>query len=73
MHPAGHKNDETTREKYISELTGFGGRYICRGGNAEALREQGREVSFDRLCLMAVSVFHLSHWRSDVTVKNYMI
>lgn len=73
MHPTGYSNDETTRDRYIRELTGFKGKYVCRGDNAAALREQGREVSFDRLCLMAVSVFHLSHWRSDVTVKHYMI
>ena len=32
----------------------------------------GRAVAYDRLALMAVSVFHLAHWRAEVTVKNYM-
>lgn len=73
MHPHGYKNDETTRERYIKEIRGYGGVYTCRGENAEALRKQGRDTSFNRLALMAVSVFHLSHWRSDVTVKNYMV
>lgn len=46
--------------------------YICRGHVRESLDEAGRAVAYDRLALMAVSVFHLAHWRCDVTVKNYM-
>ncbi|WP_300272853.1 hypothetical protein [uncultured Oscillibacter sp.] len=46
--------------------------YVCRGHVRESLDEAGRAVAYDRLALMAVSVFHLAHWRADVTVKNYM-
>ena len=46
--------------------------YVCRGHARESLDEAGRAVAYDRLALMAVSVFHLAHWRADVTVKNYM-
>ena len=46
--------------------------YVCRGHVRESLDEAGRAVAYDRLALMAVSVFHLAHWRCDVTVKNYM-
>ena len=73
MHPHGRSNDETTRKRYLKEIYGYSGVYVCRGDNAEVLRKQGRDVAFDRLALMATSVFHLSHWRSDVTVKNYMV
>lgn len=73
MHPSGHKNDEANRARFLREISGYGGEYVCRGETARALKARGRDVSFDRLALMATSVFHLSHWRSDVTVRNYMI
>ena len=73
MHPHGHRNDETTRERFLREVYGYGGVYTCRGENARELKRQGRDVSFDRLALMACSVFFLSHWRADVTVKHYMV
>ena len=46
--------------------------YVCRGHVRESLDEAGRAVAYDRLALMAVSVFHLAHWRCDVPVKNYL-
>ncbi|MDO4268648.1 MAG: hypothetical protein Q4C73_09245 [Eubacteriales bacterium] len=46
--------------------------YVCRGSVRQSLDGAGRAVTYDRLALMAVSVFHLAHWRCDVTVKNYM-
>lgn len=47
--------------------------YKLRGNNYQKAIEQGKETEYNRLALMAVSVFHLSHWRLDVTVTNYMI
>ena len=47
--------------------------YKLRGNNYQKAIEQGKETKYNRLALMAVSVFHLSHWRLDVTVTNYMI
>ena len=46
--------------------------YVCRGCVRRSLDGAGRAVAYDRLALMAVSVFHLAHWRAEVTVKNYM-
>ncbi len=46
--------------------------YVCRGHVRRSLDGAGRTVTYDRLALMAASVFHLAHWRCDVTVKNYM-
>lgn len=46
--------------------------YHCRGNVRKAMRDESRAVKYDRLALMAVSVFSLAHWRADVTVKNYM-
>lgn len=47
--------------------------YYIRGANKKLAIEHGLPLVYDRLALMAVSVFHLSHWRLDVTVSNYML
>lgn len=49
------------------------GTYYLRGANRQAAIERGRPTRYDRLATMAVSVFALSHWRNDVTVKHYLI
>lgn len=46
--------------------------YVLRGSNRAVAIEAGKPVVYDRLAVMAVSVFHLSHWRADVTVVNYL-
>lgn len=48
------------------------GAYRLRGEVLEKAKAAGRPVVYDRLALLAVSVFHLSHWRLDVTVVNYL-
>lgn len=47
--------------------------YELRGENRKKAIEQDRETEYNRLALMAISVFCLSHWRLDVTVTNYLI
>ena len=47
--------------------------YKLRGDNRRRALEEGRPVEYDRLALLAVSAFDLSHWRVDVTVSNYML
>ena len=49
------------------------GQYILRGNNRKLAQKHGLPVAYDRLALLAVSVFHLSHWRHDVTVANYLL
>ena len=49
------------------------GTYYLRGANRQAAIERGRPVAYDRLALLAVSVFSLSHWRLDVVSKFYII
>ena len=49
------------------------GKYYLRGLNRKFAREHNLPAAYNRLALMAVSVFHLSHWRLDVTVCNYML
>lgn len=47
--------------------------YFIRGANKQLAIEHDLPTVYDRLALMAVSVFHLAHWRLDVTVSNYML
>ena len=72
MHPQNMpKADARARKGFHEDIRGT--TYVCRGDNARLLRESGRSVVLDKLAVMAVSAFHLSHWRADVTVKNYLI
>ena len=65
-----HRAGAGERERFIKSSYGV---YKLRGANAEKARSAGRPTQYDRLALLAVSVFHLSHWRLDVTVTNYMV
>ena len=47
--------------------------YLLRGENRDKAVRLGLPTEYNRLALMAVSVFHLSHWRLDVTVVNYLV
>ena len=49
------------------------GYYCIRGNNRRLARENGLPVQYDRLAVLAVSIFHLSHWRCNVTVANYLL
>lgn len=51
----------------------YTGRYYLRGRTRTLALQLGLPVAYDRLCVLAVSVFHLSHWRLDVTVDNYLL
>ena len=51
----------------------FEGLYKLRGTNRQLAQKLGKPTEYDRLAVMAVSVFHLSHWRNDVTVSNYLL
>lgn len=60
-------------KRFKADIFTGGYKYRIRGENAKIARENGLPVIYDRVALMMVSVFHLSHWRNDVTIKNYMI
>lgn len=49
------------------------GNYVLRGHNRELAQKHGLPVSYDRLALLAVSIYHLAHWRHNVTVANYLL
>lgn len=60
-------------KKWFNQLRMGNGLYRLRGNNYDRAVINGRPTRYNRIALMAVSIFHLSHWRLDVTVKNYMI
>ena len=49
------------------------GVYHLRGDNRRVAMSRGLPTEYDRLALCCVSVFALSHWRNEVTVKHYML
>ena len=72
---AKEKNDKARMRKleYRFRQQMADGTYYLRGANRQAAIERGRPVEYDRLGLLAVSVFSLSHWRLDVAAKSYLI
>jgi hypothetical protein len=61
-----------SRQRFIADITNEQP-YKLRGENRQKAIELGKKTEYNRLALMAVSVLHLSHWRLDVTVTNYLI
>ena len=49
------------------------GIYYLHGANRKAAIQRGHPIKLDRLAILATSVFSLSHWRTDVAVKHYLI
>lgn len=70
FHPDGKGCDRFSREleKCINDPA-----YVIRGDNRSKAKRLGLPIVYDRLALMCVSLFALSHFRLDVTVTNYMI
>ena len=65
-----HAPDKNARMRFLRDTEG---EYKLRGANADRARAADRPTEYDRLAALAVSVFHLSHWRLDVTVVNYLV
>lgn len=68
----GYTANSKKGQKYIRELTKVD-KYLLRGANKTRALKAGRPILYDRTALLATSVFHLSHWRTNVTVINYML
>ena len=52
------------------ELVGY---YTLRGKNRELAIQKGLPLRYNKLALLATSIFKLSHWRNDVTMASYML
>lgn len=46
--------------------------YICRGSFREMLIKEGKEIIYDRVAAMYVSLTVTSHWRVDTTIQHYL-
>lgn len=64
---------ENHYKRFREDILANGGKYVLRGENARKAQNKGLPTTYDRVALMMVSVFHLAHWRNDVTVINYMV
>ena len=67
--------DGSGKRAFYTELEkcAAGEPYALRGTNRQKAKRLGLATHYDRTALLAVSVFHLSHWRIGVTVTNYLI
>ena len=63
--------------KYMAQMARFMGEmegvYRLRGDNRQRAVALGRPVEYNKLAVLCVSVWHLSHWRNDVTIKHYFV
>ena len=49
------------------------GDYLFKGKNRELAISKGRPIKMDKLCLLATSMFRLSHFRLNVAAVSYML
>ena len=59
--------------QWLEQLTKGNGTYILRGVNYDRAMQNNRPIRYNRVALMAVSMFHLSHYRLGVAVVNYLV
>ena len=65
-------NKKTGKPIPISEKE-IKGTYWLRGNNKKFALEHDLPVRYDKLAVMATSIYHLSHWRNDVTITSYLL
>ena len=65
------KKDVAARKEFLRIMNNEKTFYM-RGENKRVAQSHGRPTAYNRLAFLCVSVFHLSHWRIDVTRVNYM-
>jgi len=71
LHASDQKAWERQRERFVADCDDRP--YRLRGENLQKAQNLGLPEEYNRLALMCVSVLHLSHWRLDVTITNYII
>ena len=49
------------------------GIYTLRGKNRQYALEKGLDIHYEKLALLATSMFKLSHFRNDVTITSYLL
>lgn len=71
-HDPNHELDQAAYNRFCLDMTRNQGIYQMRGDARKLAEELERPAIYDRVALMAVSAYHLAHWRLDVTVTNYL-
>ena len=71
-HDPDHELDQAAYNRFCMDMSRNQGIYQMRGDARKLAEEMERPAIYDRVALMAVSVYHLAHWRLDVTVCNYL-
>lgn len=71
-HDPDHELDQAAYNRFWLDMTRNQGIYQMRGDARKLAEELERPAIYDRVALMVVSVYHLAHWRLDVTVCNYL-
>ena len=64
-------NGTIVRKPFDEKL--ISGTYKIRSKNKELAIKYGLPTSYNKLALSAVSIFHLAHWRNNVTVQSYLL
>lgn len=65
--------DKRTKKPKPINKKDLSGTYKLRGENKKLALKHGLPVEYDRLCVLATSIFNLSHWRVCVCVNNYLL
>lgn len=64
--------DQAAYNRFCLDMTRNQGIYQMRGEAKKLAEANERPTNYDRTALMATSVFHLAHWRLDVSITNYL-
>lgn len=71
-HDPDGKLDLDAYNRFCLDMEKNAGMYQMRGEAKKLAEANDRPTNYDRTALMATSVFHLAHWRLDVTICNYL-
>lgn len=64
--------DQAAYNRFCLDMTRNQGIYQMRGEAKKLAEANERPTNYDRTALLATSVFHLAHWRLDVSITNYL-
>lgn len=71
-HDPNHELDQAAYNRFCLDMSKNQGIYQMRGEAKKLAEANDRPTIYDRVGLMATSVFHLAHWRLDVSIINYL-
>lgn len=71
-HDPNRELDQAAYNRFCLDMSRNQGIYQMRGEAKKLAEANDRPTNYDRTALMATSVFHLAHWRLDVSIINYL-